>query len=161
MGVLARERPADGPGRYRLTIEHIADSAEPHWVARVDGLPGCVGGGATPTAAVAAADAAANLLAGPAAFSHSGRLLLRLPKILHAELAGLADAAQLSLNQLIVGALADTVGGAAPSASESPAAVPSRRLRNAVRLLLAADALVVALVLAAALLILVGAWSPG
>jgi antitoxin HicB len=161
MALLARERAPDSPDRYRLTIERAAGGAEARWIARVDGLPGCVGEGDTPSAAVAAADAAASLHARPGAFTHSGRLLLRLPRILHAELAGLADAAQLSLNQLIVGALADAVGGAAPDAKEPPTAVPSPRLRNAVRLLLAADALVVALVAAAALLILVGAWSPG
>jgi len=81
-----------------------------------------------------------------------------MPKILHAELAGLADAAQVSLNQLIVGALADTVSGEDPAA---PAPAPSRRLRNALVAVLAADALVVALAAAAAVLILVGAWHPG
>jgi antitoxin HicB len=157
MGLVARERAA-GPGdRYRLSIERTGEGAEPRWVARVDGLPGCVGEGETPSAAVAAADAAAGALAGPAALSHSGRLLLRMPKILHAELAGLADAAQVSLNQLIVGALAESVSGEPPAR----AAAPSRRLRTALRLVLAADAVVVALAVIAAALILVGAWQPG
>jgi hypothetical protein len=119
-------------------------------VARVDGVPGCVGEGDTPAAAVTAADAAAE--ASGTERPYSGRLLLRMPKSLHAELAARADHERHSLNQLIVGALADTVA----SASRAAPGGPPRPLRLA----LAANAVVVALALAAALLILTGAWHP-
>jgi antitoxin HicB len=156
MGLVARERAVGRTVPYRLSITRAdAEGEPPRWIARVDGRPGCVGEGATPAAAAAAADAAA---AGSAAPSHSGRLLLRLPKILHAELAGRADAAQVSLNQLIVGALAETVAGETPA----PAALrTSQRLPQAVRLALAANALVVAVAAVAAALIVTGVWHPG
>jgi HicB family len=40
---------------------------------------------------------------------HSGRLLLRMPRTLHAELAQLAEKRGVSLNQLIVGLLSGSV----------------------------------------------------
>jgi antitoxin HicB len=157
MGLVARERAVGRTVPYRLSITRAdAEGEPPRWIARVDGRPGCVGEGATPAAAAAAADAAA---AGSAAPSHSGRLLLRLPKILHAELAGRADAAQVSLNQLIVGALAETVAGETPAPAAALRA--SQRLPQAVRLALAANALVVAVAAVAAALIVTGVWHPG
>jgi HicB family len=42
--------------------------------------------------------------------SHSGRLLLRMPEKLHAELASEADRAGMSLNQFITTTLADSIG---------------------------------------------------
>ena len=42
---------------------------------------------------------------------HSGRLLLRMPRTLHAELARLAEVRGISLNQLIVGLLSGSVEG--------------------------------------------------
>jgi antitoxin HicB len=157
MGLVARERPAGTTARYRLSLARADEGSEPRWIARVDDLPGCVGEGPTPAAAVAAADAAAG---DSAALSHSGRLLLRLPKILHAELAGRADAEQISLNQLLVGTLAEAVSDEGPAALGSPSRDGSRRLRAAVLVVLAADALVVVLAAAAALLILAGVWHP-
>ena len=157
MGLVARERAASRTVPHRLTITRAgAEGEPPRWIARVEGHPGCVGEGATPAAAAAAVDAAA---AGSAAPSHSGRLLLRLPKILHAELAGRADAAQVSLNQLIVGALAETVAGEIPAPAAAHRA--SRRLPQAVRLALAANAFLVATAVAAALLIVTGVGHPG
>jgi hypothetical protein len=50
---------------------------------------------------------------------HSGRLLLRMPRALHAELAGLAEKRGVSLNQLIVGLLSNSVS---PDAQASGAA---------------------------------------
>ncbi len=158
MGLVARERPAGATARHRLSFLRADADGEPRWTARVDGLPGCVGEGATPAAAIAAADAAAGE---HAARSHSGRLLLRLPRILHAELAERADAEQVSLNRLIVSTLADVVSGEQPAGVVSPSSQSSWRLRSAVLVVLATDALVVALAATAALLILVGAWHPG
>jgi hypothetical protein len=41
--------------------------------------------------------------------AHSGRLLLRMPRTLHAELARLAEERSVSLNQLIVGLLSTSL----------------------------------------------------
>jgi hypothetical protein len=86
-----------------------------------------------------------------------------MPKSLHAELAGRADAGQVSLNQLIVGALAENVAGE-PSRPAAPRPAPrpgSRALPRAVRVALALNGLVVAVAAVAALLIVAGAWHPG
>jgi hypothetical protein len=48
---------------------------------------------------------------------HSGRLLLRMPRTLHADLARAAERQGVSLNQLIVGLLSGSIAGA-----EGPAA---------------------------------------
>jgi hypothetical protein len=44
------------------------------------------------------------------ASSHSGRLMLRMPQSLHAELARAAERDEVSLNQFITGSLAGAVG---------------------------------------------------
>jgi hypothetical protein len=80
--------------------------------------------------------------------SHSGRLLLRMPKTLHAELAARSDAAGTSLNQYIVTAPAG--GGGAAGA---PAAPPPRD--RSIRRALMVNAVVVALAAATAIVILV------
>ena len=89
--------PRDVP--YPVTlVRDETDGAE--WVATVDVLPGCNARGSTPDEAlerVAAAVAEWVEAAGregkeipepKSAQSHSGRLLLRMPQTLHAELAG-------------------------------------------------------------------------
>jgi HicB family len=64
--------------------------------------------------------------------SHSGRLLLRMPEALHADLARASERAGVSLNAYITDALAATVGGRrqAPRAS-----APKARRRFVERLL--------------------------
>jgi HicB family len=84
--------------------------------------------------------------------SHSGRLLLRMPKGLHAALAERADAEQMSLNQLIVGMLTNGLSGEAGTAA-SPDRVP-RALHRA----LIANAIVVAFAACACIAILLIAW---
>lgn len=51
---------------------------------------------------------------------HSGRLLLRMPRALHGELAQAAEREGVSLNRLIVSRLSGTSTGAAPA--QPPAA---------------------------------------
>jgi hypothetical protein len=80
--------------------------------------------------------------------SHSGRLLLRMPKTLHAELAARSDAAGVSLNQYIVTALARAVS---PDGGPEP---PSSRDRS-IRTALVVNAVVVALAAVTAIVILV------
>jgi hypothetical protein len=60
------------------------------------------------------------------AATHSGRLLVRMPQSLHADLARLADRERVSLNALIVGILGGAVAwrqpaGPAPAAPARPA----------------------------------------
>jgi hypothetical protein len=43
--------------------------------------------------------------------THSGRLLLRMPRALHGELAAVAERRGISLNQLIVGLLTHSIEG--------------------------------------------------
>jgi hypothetical protein len=89
-----------------------------------------------------------------AAHSHSGRLLLRMPRALHAELAARSDRDGVSLNQWIVSALslalveeggADTVRGPRP--------VP-RELRIA----LIVNAVVIAVAVVVAIVLIVLGW---
>jgi multisubunit Na+/H+ antiporter MnhC subunit len=83
--------------------------------------------------------------------SHSGRLLLRMPKGLHAALAERADAEKVSLNQLIVGMLTNGLSGEPTPAS--PERVP-RALHRA----LIMNAVVVAFAAIACVAILLVAW---
>ncbi len=87
--------------------------------------------------------------------SHSGRLLLRMPKALHAALAQRADAENVSLNQLIVRELTDAMSGEVKTAD--PAARPDRVPRALQRALIA-NAIVVAFAAFACIAILVIAW---
>ena len=56
---------------------------------------------------------------------HSGRLLVRMPATLHAELAQVARREGVSLNALVIGALSGAVGWRSPdAASPEPAGDP-------------------------------------
>jgi hypothetical protein len=81
--------------------------------------------------------------------SHSGRLLLRMPKTLHAELAARSDADGVSLNQYIVSALARAVS------DDDPPAVADDRRDRSIRTALVVNAVVVALAAATAIVILI------
>lgn len=92
----------------------------------------------------------------------SGRLLLRMPRTLHAELARAAEREGISLNGFITGALASTIGWRAED-GESPASTSARTPSGGrqTRLLLAAliaNALVVGIASVAALGVLLLAW---
>jgi antitoxin HicB len=104
---------------YPVTLVHENDD---QWVATIDALPGCSARGATPDEAVErAAEAMTTWLASArrdgkdvpepkTAQSHSGRLLLRMPQTLHAELARVAEREKVSLNQFITDVLAGALG---------------------------------------------------
>ena len=105
--------PRDVP--YPVTLVRD-DTDDAEWVATVDALPGCNARGSTPDEAlerVAAAVTAWVETAGregkevpepKSAASYSGRLLLRMPHTLHAELARAAERERVSLNQFITDA---------------------------------------------------------
>jgi predicted RNase H-like HicB family nuclease len=114
--------PRDVP--YPVTLVHD-ESGE--WVATIDVLAGCNARGLSPGEALErVADAAAAWVAAAeregkevpdpkSAPSYSGRLLLRMPQTLHAELARAAERERVSLNQFITDALSGALGWRAPS----------------------------------------------
>lgn len=86
--------------------------------------------------------------------AYSGRLLLRMPPELHAEVARKAELERTSLNQFITAAVADAVDGAggengahAPPALASPRAITAALVVNFVVLTVAAVTAVILLVL--------------
>ena len=89
--------------------------------------------------------------------THSGRLLLRMPESLHADLAKASERAGVSLNGYINDALANAVGKPPPkpvAAVETPAQRPRRRL---VERLLVINLVVIAAVGALVIVLLVQA----
>jgi RNA polymerase sigma-B factor len=100
--------------------------------------------------------------------SHSGRLLVRMPQSLHAELARTAEHEGVSLNALVTSALASAVGwrnggpaedeAEAASASAAPAPESPRRWSSVA---LVANLIVVVLAAAVAIALLVAALSQG
>jgi hypothetical protein len=94
--------------------------------------------------------------------SPSGRLLLRMPAALHAELAQWAEREGVSLNQFITKALQTRIGwgtdgeeDGAPSASSGSPANDRTRL---IAVALVANAIVIGLAAAAAIGVLLLAW---
>jgi predicted RNase H-like HicB family nuclease len=122
---------------YPVTLVHEDDD---QWVATIDALPGCTARGATPDEAVErAAEAMTAWLASArregkdvpepkTGQSHSGRLLLRMPQTLHAELARIAEREKVSLNQFITDVLAGALGWR--TTGQKPRAGPTVRPRD-------------------------------
>jgi antitoxin HicB len=147
--VLAPESNGDGPG----------------WIASVAELPGCEAHGPTPEdAAAGMSDAVARWLrearaAGRevpppgAAAAHSGKLLVRMPRSLHAELFRAAEREGTSLNAYIVAALSASVAWRRPGATS--VAAPSRGLSLALK----ANLVVLAVAAAVAIALLITAWA--
>jgi antitoxin HicB len=150
------------------------------WTARVEELPGCEARDETADGAAraiskamedwlaAALEKGATVPEPRPTSSHSGRLLLRIPQGLHAELAHKADREEVSLNGLITGMLAGAVGwqreGVAgegserlPEGSRSQAPARSSFLRTAI----IANIVVVVLAALAAIALLIIAWQNG
>ena len=106
---------------YRLDM--YRDPEDGSWVAEVPDLPGCVAGGQTAEEAVEmvadaieawvdAASASGRAIPLPRAVDeeYSGRFLLRVPRKLHARLAGAAREDGVSLNTYCATALAEAIG---------------------------------------------------
>ena len=143
----------------------LARRAEPEdgWTARVEELPGCEAHGATPDEAVRGVETAterwieeavANRREVPkprSAASHSGRLMLRMPQTLHAELARAAQLEDVSLNQFITGVLS----GAVEWRSGTEHAPPSESPAGWSRAALVANFVVLAIVGVVALILLI------
>jgi antitoxin HicB len=112
---------------YPVTLVQDADGEGGDWVATVDVLPGCTARGDTPPEALDAVSEAMTEWLQAAARegrdapdpkslqSHSGRLLLRMPQTLHAELSRVAERESVSLNQFITDVLAGALGWRVPA----------------------------------------------
>lgn len=120
---------------YPVTL--VRDDADKvQWIATIDALPGCSARGDTPdqalervAAAVAAwVDAAEregkDVPEPKSVQSHSGRLLLRMPQTLHAELSRVAEREHVSLNQFITDVLSGALGWRAPARTGPSATRP-------------------------------------
>jgi antitoxin HicB len=108
---------------YRISLLHDEDEdGNAGWVAEVDELPGCLSQGETPDEAVAnvrdamegwisvALEDGQRIPEPRAPNSYSGRLVVRMARSLHAELAREAELEGVSLNALITTALARSMG---------------------------------------------------
>jgi predicted RNase H-like HicB family nuclease len=154
---------------------------EEYWAARVEELPGCEARGETADAAAraiskamedwvaAALEKGATVPEPRRAPSQSGRLLLRIPQGLHAELAHKADREEVSLNGLITGMLAGAVGwqregvteeGTLESLPDAPRGHAPARSRF-ISVAIIANIVVVALAALAAIALLIIAWQNG
>lgn len=189
-GPSALERYANLP--YHVTLVRDAEEKGSPWTAAVEELPDCTSRGSTAQEAVtgieeamarwiaAALEAGREVPEPKSGTSHSGRLLLRMPKTLHAGLTRVAEREGVSLNQFITDVLASAIGwpGGAKTAgngrtkapiSQPPGAEglttelsnPSRRgLRRPssfVAAALAANFVIVALVAVVAIVVLIAA----
>ena len=178
---------------YHLSVARDGEKQGGSWIATVEELPGCTSRGRTPEEAVSGIEDAIGSWISSALeegrevpepkspASHSGRLLLRMPRTLHGELTRVAEREGISLNQFITDVLAAAVGWRhatdvssaaavrAPNTQEPGAAglttelaAPSRStLRRSTRLVgaaLAANFVIVALVGIVAIVVLIAAW---
>jgi antitoxin HicB len=123
---------------YHLLVVRDGEDKGKPWIASVEELPGCTTRGKTSDEALEAIEAvmakwiALALEEGReipeprSAATHSGRLLLRMPKTLHADLTRASEREGVSLNQFITDVLAAAVAWrAGPAASRPGAATPS------------------------------------
>lgn len=118
---------------YHLLLVRDGEDKGRPWLASVEELPGCTSRGKSAEEALRGVEAAkaswiATALAEgrdvpepKSATSHSGRLLLRMPRTLHADLTRASEREGVSLNQFITdvlaGALAWRSGGEPPPSS--------------------------------------------
>jgi len=106
---------------YHLTVVRDGEEKGRPWLASVEELAGCTSRGRTPEEALSGVRAAMTSWIETAleegrevpepksATSHSGRLLLRMPRTLHAELTRASEREGVSLNQFITDVLAGAV----------------------------------------------------
>lgn len=178
---------------YRLSVVRDGEDKGTPWTASVEELPGCASRGKTPDEAlngvqqamaewIAVALKEGRDIPEPrSTSSHSGRLLLRMPKTLHGELTRAAERESISLNQFITDTLASAVawrvrspgasGGGGNSSGPiqtpgaeslttepNPARQPRRDTSRLVTIALAANFVVVAIAGIVAIAVLVAAW---
>jgi antitoxin HicB len=177
---------------YHLLLVRDSDDKGKPWTASVEELPGCTSRGSTSEEAlsgireamtgwIAAALQEGREIPEPkSATSHSGRLLLRMPRTLHADLTRASEREGVSLNQFITDVLASAVAwrgghaggspsGAKQSISQAPGAegltakpiAGHRTRRSQTRLMtaaLVANFVIVAIAGVVAIIVLIAAW---
>jgi antitoxin HicB len=106
---------------YHLLLVRDGDDKARPWTALVEELPGCTSHGKTSDEALDGIEAAMANWIGIAleegreipepksAATHSGRLLLRMPRTLHADLTRASEREGVSLNQFITDVLAGAI----------------------------------------------------
>lgn len=103
---------------YAIMVEPLPDADGGGWLATVPALPGCMGDGDTPEAALAdaaaaitewhaAAEALGRDVPGPGAL---GQWRQRVPRSLHEKLKFVAAREGVSLNAYVANVLAESVG---------------------------------------------------
>jgi antitoxin HicB len=144
---------------YPIVLAHHSNGEGPEWIATVEELPGCQARGTTPESAAAAvhdeverwlrnARAEGREVPPPgAAASHSGKLLVRMPRSLHAELVRASEREGTSLNAYIVAALSASVAWRRSGAAEQQS------------LALTANLIVLAIAALIAVALLITAWT--
>jgi antitoxin HicB len=163
---------------YRIAVMREGADEDQPWRAIVEELPGCEVRGSTPADATAripsalaewVADAQADGREVPEprdARNYSGRLLLRMSKTLHSELAQAAERDQVSLNAYINYVLATALqhqnGAQAPAATaaaqeEQPPVQDTARLQRFLAIALAANVVVAAAIAIIAVVLLIAA----
>jgi antitoxin HicB len=159
-------RPDDS---YPIVLARAPEGDGPGWVATVEELPGCRARGATPESAAAAmseavaewvreARAAGREVPPPgAAAAHSGKLLVRMPRSLHAELFRASEREGTSLNAYIVAALASSVAWRRPGDAERSGAARDAAGRG-LSLALKVNLIVLLVAAAVAIALLITAW---
>lgn len=128
---------------YHLLLVRDGEDKGKPWTASVEELPGCTSRGKTSDEALDGIEAAMtkwialaleegrDIPEPKSATSHSGRLLLRMPRTLHADLTRASEREGVSLNQFITDVLAAAVvwrarseGSAAPGDRPTPLQAP-------------------------------------
>jgi antitoxin HicB len=164
---VTQEAGKDAPpeGRYPIVLAASPNGDGPSWTATVEELPGCQARGATPAIAAAAVEEAverwiANARAKGreipppgAAAAHSGKLLVRMPRSLHAELGRASEREGTSLNAYIVAALSASVAWRRPGEPGAAAAQPPPTRGLSLALKVNVIVLTIAAVIAIALLL--------
>jgi antitoxin HicB len=179
---------------YHLMVVRDGEDRGKPWTASVEELPGCTSHGKTSAEALGGIEAAMakwiavaleegrDIPEPKSATSHSGRLLLRMPKTLHADLTRASEREGVSLNQFITDVLAaavvwraraesTTAPGKIPTplnqapGADSLIAEPSagrhgrtRRPPNLVTAALTANFVIVGIVGVVAIIVLLAAW---
>lgn len=177
---------------YHLLLVRDGEDKGRPWTASVEELPGCTSHGKTSDEALDGIEAAMakwiavaleegrDIPEPKSATSHSGRLLLRMPRTLHADLTRASEREGVSLNQFITDVLASAVvwrgraeGAAAAGNAPTPLQAPGadslttehsagRRVRgrrpNFLTAALAVNFVIVGIVGIVAIIVLVAAW---
>lgn len=163
--------PEQTPERaYPIVLASSSNGDGPVWTATVEELPGCEARGATPELAAAGvkeaverwmreAKAAGREIPPPgAAAAHSGKLLVRMPRSLHAELVRASEREGTSLNAYIVAALASSVRWRRPGEARAERADPNAESSRNLSLALTANLIVLGVAAVIAIALLITAW---